>query len=477
VEIKRLVLKLIALLTIANINWTWLSAVGSTLAYFNDTENSPVNSLSAGTLDFSLSGNDFSPDVTPSQNTLRTININNDGSLDFNYAIKSDNVSGDLCDGLNLSASLGAYNYTGPIGGFDYFAGQFGTVGGNWQFEISLINSDSSLQNKSCAFDFIFNGSQIGGAGFSDIETISNTVNSGTWVIAPPPPQDIVLNEFLPDPVGNDCSLTGLEGEWVEIYNDGNQINDLAGWTIKDEGGAHSIVINSSNTLNNSTLIGPKGSGIEWLVVFLNGCILNNTGGDSVSLYNPSSELVDSYSYSGTAKSGLSYARIPDGVGAWVDPVPTPGAPNVLTLETEPKLNNQEGALESPEEVSEESLEISEEAEDYTPVEEVAPEEESAPAEETILSEDNATSDENAVIEEGRPTEEEPVLVEDNVIDVVTEETTSEEPIIEQSPAVEQDPVVAPEPVVEPADGGSGSANPAAPAGSGEAVVSVEVSE
>ncbi len=40
--------------------------------------------------------------------------------------------------------------------------------------------------------------------------------------------------------------------------------------------------------------------------------------------------MIDSYAYTSVAPENKSYARIPDGFGAFVDPVPTPGEPNKL---------------------------------------------------------------------------------------------------------------------------------------------------
>lgn len=166
---------------------------------------------------------------------------------------------------------------------------------------------------------------------------------------------DVVLNEVLPNPEGSD-SQAGLLGEWVELYNNGDTEVDLANWYIEDgNGSSNRQTISASNTHTGGTTIGANGSGNEWLVVFMSGAILNNTG-DTVSFYNSSDELVDQYVYgnhpndgdddtkdsaggdnnspSGSETSvqeGKSDARIPDGTGDWIDPVPTPGALNILT--------------------------------------------------------------------------------------------------------------------------------------------------
>lgn len=151
----------------------------------------------------------------------------------------------------------------------------------------------------------------------------------------------IVINEFLPNPTGSDdAPMPG--GEWVELYNlSGVPINVL-GWTLYDNSDSNPLVISSSNSDNNGntadsgeTIIPAHG----YLVVYLNGAYsewLNNSGGDSVRLYSEtveSSPLRDSYSYAGSAPENKSYARIPDGVGNFVDPIPTPLAPNKIADE------------------------------------------------------------------------------------------------------------------------------------------------
>lgn len=176
-------IKILSILLIIGLNWTGLSAVIETVAYYNDTEDSNANTYQAGTLDFSLySPNDFLPKVMPEQSANREINVSNDGSLGFQYGVQSAHISGALCGNLILKADLEGNNvYTGTIAGFNYNAGEFSDLTDNWQFTASLTSDDSSLENQICNFDFIFDGVQIGGVGFSDQETISNTIYSGEW--------------------------------------------------------------------------------------------------------------------------------------------------------------------------------------------------------------------------------------------------------------------------------------------------------
>jgi hypothetical protein len=167
----------------------------------------------------------------------------------------------------------------------------------------------------------------------------------------------VVLNEFLPNPINNESCLYGPDGEWVELYNTNNERSyDVEGWTLTDYSG-NQLVISDCYTNTGDTIVPPLG----FLVVYRKtgpNCTSNfslNNDGDTVNLYtgNPAGAvLIDTYAYSlsdyceldptpgdensdtrsgdcsGKIPENKSYARIPDGVGDWVDPVPTPGAPN-----------------------------------------------------------------------------------------------------------------------------------------------------
>lgn len=178
---------------------------------------------------------------------------------------------------------------------------------------------------------------------FSDTETGQVVISAGIWGTPTPSPtpapSGVVLNEFLPNPIGNENSEVKPDGEWVELYNlsASNSVN-LAGYYLRDEtsgnGNGHRIDVENCRTNTGGTIIGPHG----FLVVYTNaggscndhGFNLNNTGGDTVSFYNSTDQLVDSHAYTINAPENKSFARIPDGTGAWVDPIPTPGGPNVL---------------------------------------------------------------------------------------------------------------------------------------------------
>jgi len=154
------------------------------------------------------------------------------------------------------------------------------------------------------------------------------------------------------------------KGEWIELYNTGNSDLDLAGWYFQDAD-QNTVEIAGSNTLD-STIIPAHG----WLVVYMNEAILDNKGDETIIFYDDKNDKIDSYSYSGGGGCDLeptpgsvndesvsgdclevsgnkSYARIPDGTGSWLDPIPTPGKSN----ETSENLNSAESDSEGLAEV------------------------------------------------------------------------------------------------------------------------------
>ena len=127
--------------------------------------------------------------------------------------------------------------------------------------------------------------------------------------------EGVVLNEFMPMPAIGD--------EWVELYNNGEKSVDVAGWFIASDD-KHKKEIDKKHTKNGSTLIKPK----EFLVITYKDLDLSDKDGE-ISLLNTDGVVVDYYRYKAKEVSvGKTIARIPDGVGKWADPVPTPGEKN-----------------------------------------------------------------------------------------------------------------------------------------------------
>lgn len=164
---------------------------------------------------------------------------------------------------------------------------------------------------------------------------------------------EVVINEFLPNPPGSD-DADKPDGEWIELYNKGAKV-DVNGWVLYDANDKHELIISSGNTNAGSTVIGHE----EFLVVYRDGdsdFALNNSSGDSIRLYDgeisDGATLIDSYVYTIDADENKSFARITDGSDNWVDPIPTPGKPNVLEDENEDK-NTEIGPILPGEKIEE----------------------------------------------------------------------------------------------------------------------------
>ncbi len=137
--------------------------------------------------------------------------------------------------------------------------------------------------------------------------------------------QSIIISEFLPNPYGND-----EENEWIEIYNQSDQIANLANWRLDDEeSGSEPFVF-------------PEGSLIapcQFLVIKrpISKVHLNNDW-DQARLLYPDGSLASQIDYSGEDKEGMSVAF--DGSDYYWTKTATPGAVNIISaIEQNEKQN------------------------------------------------------------------------------------------------------------------------------------------
>ena len=233
--IKKSALKILIVLILIGLNWTWLLAVGRTFAYFNDTEDSDANTYQAGILDFSLrSGqSNFAPTETalnmkPGDTVSRDVYIKKEGSLPFKYTAVSEPVAGscdlELYEALQLKVWYNYYTatptapnyhefrtmvpkYDGLLKDFDlrslnpddpdlqipnshnYFDNLFYGSDEHWFYASEIIlpsEISAELQNKSCDFKFVFDAWQtdftMNSGGFTDTESITSTISTGNWM-------------------------------------------------------------------------------------------------------------------------------------------------------------------------------------------------------------------------------------------------------------------------------------------------------
>lgn len=303
--------------------------IARTNAYFAGEQNSSGNTFSAGTLALSLnnSGNFLSGILYPGDNANTDTTLSNTGTLDSQYIVSSTLAGNDTtaCDHVTMSATNGTLSYSGLIK--DFISVATTTTNTTWNFSFT-IHSDAppSVWGKTCFFRWIFTAWQNDlpnfSNGFIDVKEKLGSIQIG---------KAVVLNEFITNPTGLDDRLMP-GGEWVELYNNSNNSIDINGLVLYDSDDSHKLFITNSNTDTQGTIIAPHG----FLVVYRNGDpnFNLNDDTDTVRLATgfpfASSALLDSFTYTTEKPEGFSFARIPDGVGDWVDPIPTPGEPNNL---------------------------------------------------------------------------------------------------------------------------------------------------
>jgi hypothetical protein len=323
---------------------------GYSISYFSDEEKSHSNQFSATSLDFVVTPENLvEVRVGPEDggSVLVSPIIASDTASSMEYRVHAEEMAGShtLCASVHTSI-VSPVTFNGSL--LSLSLGPTSAVG-QWPLTFSIPSDPSVSHGDTCYVDLVYRGWKIGaseGEGYSDEERVHLKFVA----------RKIVLNEFLPNPGGiaygfdfGDDSSAMPKGEWVELYNNSSSPVNLNGWYVWDGSGsvANKIPITVANTNTGTTVI-PAG---EWLVVYMNKAVLNN-GGDTVKLYDPSDSLIDSYAYANhdvcsyeptpgdsnalsgsgstcdSVPSNKSYARIPDGLGAWIDPIPTPGFSN-----------------------------------------------------------------------------------------------------------------------------------------------------
>ncbi len=244
-----------------------------------------------------------------------------------------------LVDGgvlLRLYAQDGAViDSANQLGG--WFAGENNAVG------ISMERTNSSddggvAENWHASVGNI--GGRVGtpGQGNSEIATptpVATVLPASTPVITPsstptvsPTPlipiysSNVHINEFLPDPTGDDTTQ-----EFIELLNSDNEIVDLSGWILDDVASGGSLPF----TIPEGSLI----SGKSFLTFLRTQTKISlNNDIDHVRLIRPDGIIQDDAAYSDT-KEGHSYNRFASGAYEKSSTI-TPNSANVITAPSSP---------------------------------------------------------------------------------------------------------------------------------------------
>lgn len=156
------------------------------------------------------------------------------------------------------------------------------------------------------------------------LQVTITSVNQGGGGYQPlPEPPKVVINELLPNPVGDD-----QEGEFIELYNAGFTTVNLQNWVLQDDSARQYRV--DSNDFD-ELFIQPGGFFVIPRVK--SGITLNNTT-DELRLFKPDQTLADVASYS-QSQEGMSWSRQSNNQWRWA--TPSPGASNIAPVNRPPK--------------------------------------------------------------------------------------------------------------------------------------------
>lgn len=150
----------------------------------------------------------------------------------------------------------------------------------------------------------------------------------------------LLISEVLPNPYGDDDE-NKPDGEWVELYNSGDQTIDLRGLMLTDQDYENELYISDTKVLVNSSSEDDSGSGASsydpntvispnsYKVIYRDGdsdFALNNNGYEEIKLYYDNN-LIDEMTYSGSTE-GMSWSLFDDN---WYLTLPTPESENDYT--------------------------------------------------------------------------------------------------------------------------------------------------
>jgi len=313
-----------------------LTNVSPVNAYYNDTESSVDNIFSVSLLDFLLTNDNLETVIGPEalgEISHASVIMPEDDSLPMQYILTNNILNEDsgLCGKLIVEAKLnGISQYIGSLSGL---AQATSTEFGTWEFHFDMLPLTVASQGDKCQGEIIFQAWRADVAdpnqsGYTDEEKINFSFTA----------RMIVLNEIFARPATG--GVAPKNKEYIELYNNGDTPVDVLGWQISEISGTsteviHTIVTSTTSASQlipyngTSTIIVPGG----YLVLRFGGSASYlNDSGDTVRLYDASSFLLDSHTYSAVTAS-KSVVRFPDGIGFWVDPDPTPGQKNTVTME------------------------------------------------------------------------------------------------------------------------------------------------
>lgn len=307
-----------------------LSLSPATQAYYSDTEVSVGNIWTAAIVDLILNNQTFAVAIGPEalgEKSHASVAMPNPESLPMKYVLSNSVLNEDdgLCAKLFVEAKLnGSTKYSGP---FSALINSTTTTFGTWEFRFDMPPSVSANHGDVCSAETLLSAWRV------DTETPTESVFTDTEKVTFNfSARMVLLNEIYPRPGGGEAPKNR---EYIELYNNGNTNVDVLGWKVSDIAGSSEVFYTISTTtgagkaysLSGSTIIPANG----YLLLNMNDSSTLNNSGDTVRLYDNNDVLQDMYTYS-SVPEGKSIVRFPDGIGFWIDPEPTPGEANQISI-------------------------------------------------------------------------------------------------------------------------------------------------
>ena len=308
------------------------------------------NILSSGTLTLApgiygnlTSGNAATLNLSAGEYVFNTINLGGTNTINVNVTggeilifVVGNVTTGNSTEIVILGGGTAedVYLESGGVvqlGGTNEWHGTIYSTKSNNPAEESIVTG-----NGTKVWGGLYSAEQVKLGGTNEIDLVGPFF--GTYTGAGPSiASGVVLNELYPRPYAVvDDPESPFDREWIELYNGGGSAIDVLGWSIKVASTTHVIEATCSGGANKMQPYSGDtsiGSGELLVLEFCTNASnskMSNTGA-AVELRNTASTLLDSHTYPTTA-IGKSHQRIPDG-GIWVDPEPTPGEPNQVSMQ------------------------------------------------------------------------------------------------------------------------------------------------
>lgn len=178
------------------------------------------------------------------------------------------------------------------------------------------------------------------------LETLSNEIRIFTPVYS----KNIIVNEVLPHP------STGINNEFIEIYNAGAEPVNIYGWFLDDiEGGSTPYQIPTKDSITDDEYWIEQG---DYLVFYKTVTKLSlNDSGDAGRLLFPDGTLASSSVYTESAPIDLAWVRGPSDDWSWTEKI-TPGKANIIYITPETDSSSKPDTVTEDTVINSEPIEI-----------------------------------------------------------------------------------------------------------------------